>query len=176
MRELLQDSDVLPSTVIGFPHGGHTTRVKVAEAQQALDNGGRELDMVVNISKVLSGDWRYVRDEFRAVLDPTHGRRGKLKVIFENCYLQQAHKVRLCEICGELGRLGQDLNRLWPRRSHRGERAADAQHCPPQMQVKAAGGIRTLQMALLLHDAGATRLGCSKTAEVLEECRRQPAA
>ena len=95
-------SDVLPSTVIGFPHGSNTTRVKVAEARQALDDGGKELDMVVNVSKVLSGDWRYVRDEIRAVVETTHARGGKVKVIFENCCLQDEHKIRLCEICGEL--------------------------------------------------------------------------
>ena len=118
---------MLPSTVIGFPHGGNTTNVKVAEAQQAIDDGGVELDMVVNISKVLSGDWGYVRDEIRAVVDQTHGCGGKVKVIFENCYLQDEHKIRLCEICGELRRrLGQDLDRLRHRRGHRGGRAADA--------------------------------------------------
>ncbi len=59
--------------------------------------------MVVNISKVRSGDWGYVRDDVRAVLEPTHARGAKLKVIFENCYLEDAQKIRLCEICGELG-------------------------------------------------------------------------
>jgi deoxyribose-phosphate aldolase len=175
--ELLQESDVLPSTVIGFPHGGHTTSVKVAEAQQAIDDGGRELDMVVNVSKVLSGDWGYVRDDIRAVLDPTHGRGAKLKVIFENCYLQDGHKIRLCEICGE-------LRVDWVKTSTGfgpgGATVEDVRlmrnHCPPQVAVKAAGGIRTLEAALLLREAGATRLGCSKTAEVLEECRRRTEA
>ena len=172
--ELLHGSDVLPSTVIGFPHGSNTTNVKVVEAQQAMDDGGVELDMVVNISKVLSGDWPYVRDEIRAVVENTHGCGGKVKVIFENCYLQDEHKVRLCEICGE-------LQVDWVKTSTGfgtgGATVEDVRlmrdHSPPHVQVKAAGGIRSLDMALILREAGATRLGCSKTAEVLEECRRR---
>ena len=175
--EMLRGSDVLPSTVIGFPHGSNTTKVKVAEAQQAIDDGGVELDMVVNISKVLSRDWQYVRDEIRAVVEKTHGCGGGVKVIFENCYLQDEHKIRLCKICGE-------LQVDWVKTSTGfgtgGATVADVllmrDHCPPHVQVKAAGGIRNLDMALSLREAGATRLGCSKTAEVLEECRRRQAA
>jgi len=99
--EMLAGSTVKPSTTIGFPHGGHTTAIKVAEAERALDDGGEELDMVVNISKVLGGDWEYVREDIKAVVDATHARGQKVKVIFENCYLQDEHKIRLCEICGE---------------------------------------------------------------------------
>ena len=175
--ELLQGSDVLPSTVIGFPHGSNTTYVKVAEAQRAIDDGGVELDMVVNVSKVLSGDWRYVRDEIRAVVEITHGCGGKVKVIFENCYLHDEHKVRLCEICGE-------LQVDWVKTSTGfgtgGATVEDVllmrEHSPPHMQVKAAGGIGSLDMALLLCEAGATRLGCSRTAEILEECRCRQAS
>ena len=175
--ELLQGSDVLPSTTIGFPHGGHTTAVKVAEARQALDDGGMELDMVVNLSKVLSGDWNYVRDDIRAIVDVTHPRGGKVKVIFENCYLQNEHKVRLCEICGEAradwvktstgyGTGGATLDDLRLMRKH----------APSHVQVKAAGGVRDLDMALAVREAGATRFGCTRTAEILEECRRRLSA
>ncbi len=172
--ELLRGSDVLPSTTIGFPHGGHATVVKVAEAQQALDDGGVELDMVVNLSQVLSGDWNYVRDDIRAVVDVTHPRGGKVKVIFENCYLQDQHKVRLCEICGQLrvdwvktstgyGTGGATLDDLRLMRKH----------APSHVQVKAAGGVRDLDMALAVREAGATRFGCTRTAEILDECRRR---
>jgi deoxyribose-phosphate aldolase len=172
--EMLQGSDVLPSTVIGFPHGGHTTAVKVAEARQALDDGGLELDMVVNLSQVLSGDWNYVRDDIRAVVDVTHSRGRKVKVIFENCYLQDQHKIRLCEICGEVradwvktstgyGTGGATLDDLRLMRKH----------APSHVQVKAAGGVRDLDMALAVREAGATRFGCTRTAEILEACRRR---
>src|ERR1043166_5609370 len=83
--ERLRGTGVKASTTIGFPHGGHTTAAKVAEATRALADGGEELDMVVNISKVLSGDWAYVRDDVRAVIDETHAAGQNVKVIFENC-------------------------------------------------------------------------------------------
>ena len=175
--DLLLGSEVFPSTVIGFPHGSNTTNVKVAEVQQAIVDGGVELDMVVNISKVLSGDWWYVRDEILAVVENTHGCGGKVKLIFENCYLQEEHKIRLCEMCGE-------LQVDWVKTStgfgKGGATVHDVQlmrhHSPPHVQVKAAGGIRTLDMASPLCEAGATPLGCSRTAEVLDECRRRQAA
>src|SRR5690606_31232375 len=85
--ERLAGSTVKASTTIGFPHGGHTTAVKLAEAARALADGCQELDMVVNISKVLSDDWEYVRNEIRAVIEPAHAAAQKVKVIFENCYL-----------------------------------------------------------------------------------------
>ena len=75
--ELLRGSTIKASTTIGFPHGGHTTAVKLAEANRALDDGGEELDMVVNISRVLSGDWDYVRTDIRAVVEATHAARAK---------------------------------------------------------------------------------------------------
>jgi deoxyribose-phosphate aldolase len=96
-------STVAASTTIGFPHGGHTTGVKAAEARQALADGGQELDMVVNISQVLSDAWDYVRQDIAAVVTLAHDSGAKVKVIFENCYLKDEHKIRLCEICGELG-------------------------------------------------------------------------
>ena len=82
--DILAGSDVRASTTIGFPHGGHTTAIKVAEAEQALKDGGEELDMVVNISKVLSGDWEYVRADIGAVIGAVHVSGQKVKVIFEN--------------------------------------------------------------------------------------------
>ena len=101
--ERLAGSDVKASTTIGFPHGGQTTSAKQAEARIALADGAVELDMVVNLHRVLSADWEYVRSDVQAVLDESHARGAKLKVIFENCYLNDAQKIRLCEICGELG-------------------------------------------------------------------------
>ncbi|HEX6986236.1 MAG TPA: deoxyribose-phosphate aldolase, partial [Planctomycetaceae bacterium] len=100
--EILRGTGVRASTTIGFPHGGHTTAVKLAETRQALGDGGEELDMVVNVSQALGGNWDYVREEIRAVVEETHAAGQKVKVIFENAYLKDDHKVRLCEICGEL--------------------------------------------------------------------------
>lgn len=172
--ELLAGSAVVPSTTIGFPHGGHATAIKVAEATQALDDGGVELDMVVNIGKVLTGDWGYVRTDLQAVIELTHGCGGKVKVIFENAYLNDSQKVRLCEICGELGA---DWVKTSTGYATGGATLDDLRlmrrHSPPHVQVKAAGGVRTLDALLDVRAAGATRCGATRTAEMLDECRER---
>ncbi|HET7212023.1 MAG TPA: deoxyribose-phosphate aldolase [Terriglobia bacterium] len=172
--EILNGSTVKASTTIGFPHGGHTTAVKVAEAMRALDDGGQELDMVVNISKVLSEDWDYVRLDLQAVVDATHNRGQKVKVIFENCYLQDHHKVRLCEICGELG---PDWVKTSTGYGTGGATLEDLKlmrrHSPAHVQVKAAGGVRTLDKLLEVRALGVTRVGASRTAEILDECKQR---
>ena len=175
--ELLRGGTVKASTTIGFPHGGHATAVKLAEARTALDDGGEELDMVVNISKVLSGDWDYVRGDLKAVIDEAHSRGRKVKVIFENCYLQEEHKVRLCELCGELGA---DWVKTSTGFGTGGATDADLilmrRHSPPAVQVKAAGGVRTLDRLLEVRALGVTRVGASRTGDILEECKRRLAA
>jgi deoxyribose-phosphate aldolase len=172
--EILRGSTVKPGTTIGFPHGGHSTTVKVAEARQALDDDGEELDMVVNLSKVVSGDWPYVRADVQAVLDVAHARSRKLKVIFENCYLNDTQKIKLCEICGELGA---DWVKTSTGYGSGGATEADVRlmrlHSPPHVQVKAAGGIRDLDRLLAFRALGVTRVGASRTAEILEECKRR---
>jgi deoxyribose-phosphate aldolase len=172
--EKLAGSHVKASTTIGFPHGGHTTRIKVAEAEQALDEGGEELDMVVNISRVLSGEWDAVRDDIRAVIDVTHARGQKVKVIFENAYLNDEQKIRLCEICGE-------LNADWVKTSTGyapgGATNEDLmlmrKHTPAHVQVKAAGGVRTLDRLLEVRALGVTRSGATATVAMLEEAKRR---
>ncbi|HKW96665.1 MAG TPA: deoxyribose-phosphate aldolase [Bryobacteraceae bacterium] len=172
--ERLHGSTVRASTTIGFPHGGHATLTKLAEARLALDHGGEELDMVVNISKVLSGDWSYVRDDIRAVIDTTHEAGKKVKVIFENCYLQDEHKIRLCEICGELSA---DWVKTSTGYGTGGATLEDLQlmrrHAPAGVQVKAAGGVRDLDMLLRVRAIGVSRVGASRTAAMLDECRRR---
>ena len=101
--EVLAGTTVNASTTIGFPHGGHTTAIKLAEVRQALKDGGQELDAVINISKARSGDWQYVQDELAALTQTVHEGGAKIKIIFENAYLDDAAKIRLCEICGEIG-------------------------------------------------------------------------
>ena len=172
--EILRGSTVRASTTIGFPHGGHTTAVKVVETLQALEDGGEELDMVVNISKVLSGDWEYVREDIKAVIDPTHAVGAKVKVIFENCYLKNEQKIRLCEICGEAGA---DWVKTSTGYGTGGATDADLrlmrEHSPAAVQVKAAGGVRDLDRLLQVRAIGVSRVGASKTVEILEECRRR---
>jgi deoxyribose-phosphate aldolase len=172
--ELLRGSKVNASTTIGFPHGGHTTAIKAAEAKQALSDGGQELDMVVNISAVLSGAWSYVREDIGAVIAVTHDAGQKVKVIFENAYLSDAQKIALCEICGE-------LNADWVKTSTGyapgGATIEDLtlmrRHSPAHVQVKAAGGVRDLDALLRVREAGATRCGATRTAAMLDEARRR---
>jgi deoxyribose-phosphate aldolase len=172
--ELLDGSGVLPSTTIGFPHGGHTTGVKVAEAERAIADGGVELDMVVNIGKVLSGDWNFVRDDIGAVCEITHAHGKVSKVIFENCYLDDNHKIRLCELCGELG---VDFVKTSSGYGTGGATIEDLKlmrlHSPSEVQVKAAGGVRTLDALLEVRDLGVSRVGASRTVEILEECKHR---
>ncbi len=172
--ELLAGSAVAPSTTIGFPHGGHTTTIKVAEAKQALADGGTELDMVVNIGKVLSEDWDYVRDDIRAVVDATHHGGAIVKVIFENCYLEDSHKIRLCEICAALGA---DFVKTSTGYGTGGATHDDLKlmrrHSPPNVRVKAAGGVRTLDSLLEVRALGVARSGATRTAEMLDECKRR---
>lgn len=172
--ELLASSTVKAGTTIGFPHGGQTTAIKVAEAVQALDDGGEELDMVVNISKVLSGDWDYVRADLEAVIDVTHDRGYKIKVIFENCYLEDEQKIRLCEICGELGA---DWVKTSTGYGTGGATDSDLKlmraHSPSHVQVKAAGGVRSFDRLLEVRALGVTRVGATRTATMLDECKQR---
>ncbi len=170
----LAGSTVQASTTIGFPHGCHTTAAKAFEAKQALADGGQELDMVVNISKVLSGDWSYVRDDIAAVIDVTHAAGQKVKVIFENCYLNDVQKIRLCEVCGE-------LNADWVKTSTGygtgGATHDDLRlmrlHAPAHVQVKAAGGVRDLDALLAVRALGVSRVGATRTAAMLDACRQR---
>jgi len=172
--EILRGSSVVPSTTIGFPHGGHATSTKVAEAKQALADGGVELDMVSPIGRVLSGDWDYVRADLKAVIDVTHAGGGKVKVIFENCYLKDEHKVRLCEICTELGAdwvktsTGFGSSGATPE-----DLALMVRSVRQPVQVKAAGGVRDLDALLKVRAIGVTRVGARSTREILDECRKR---
>lgn len=172
--EALAGSRVQPSTTIGFPHGGHRTEVKIAEARQALRDGGKELDAVVNISKVRSGDWRYVQEELSALTELIHGEGAKIKVIFENAYLEDAAKIRLCEISGEAG---VDWVKTSTGYAPSGATHADLKlmraHTPARVQVKAAGGIRDLDALLEVRALGVSRVGATRTESMLEELRRR---
>ena len=171
---LLAGSMVQPSTTIGFPHGGHTTAIKLAEAEQALKDGATELDMVINISQARSGQWDYVEREIRALTAAAHDAGAKIKVIFENAYLDDAAKIRLCEICGDIG---VDWVKTSTGYASSGATLADLQlmrrHSPPSVQVKAAGGIRTLDALLEVRALGVSRVGATRTAEMLDECRQR---
>lgn len=172
--ELLEGSTVQPSTTIGFPHGGHTTSAKLFEAERAISDGCQELDMVVNISQVLSGGWQYVTDEIRAIVELSHAANRKVKVIFENCYLNDAQKIRLCQICT-------DLKADWVKTSTGygtgGATMEDLKlmidNVGKGIQVKAAGGVRDFETLAKVREMGVTRCGASRTQVMLDPARQQ---
>ena len=183
--ELLAGSDVLVGTVIGFPAGNSTTAVKVAETIQACHDGAVEIDMVVNIGKVLGEDYDYVRDEIRAIHEACQTHGAILKVIFENDYLpDDSYIIRLCEICTEVGAefvktsTGYGFVKGFDGRySYEGATIPHLQlmldHVGPNVRVKAAGGVRTLDGLLQVKAMGVSRLGASATAAIMQEAYRR---
>ena len=171
-KELLAGSTVHVSTTIGFPHGGHLSRVKLFEAEQALKDGAVELDAVINISKAKSGDWKYVEGEIRGLTNMTHAAGARIKVIFENFYLTDEEKIRLCEICGEIG---VDWVKTSTGYAGGGATMEDLmlmrKHSPGHVQVKAAGGVRDLDTLLKVRSLGVTRIGSTRTATQLNDCK-----
>jgi len=181
----LTGSSVVVGCVIGFPHGNSSTRVKVFEAEQACIDGAKEIDMVINIGKTLGGDWDYVENEIKAVTDICHRNGAIIKVIFETDYVTKTEdKIRLCEICTRVGvdfvktstgygfvkQPNGDFN-------YKGATLADVklmrQYSGPGVQVKCAGGVRTLDDLLKMKAAGATRSGATATEAILTEAMKR---
>jgi len=179
-KKELEGTDVLVCPVIGFPHGNSTTKIKVIEAEAAAEAGGREIDMVINIGKALGGDWEYVSDEIRQINQAVTKHGAILKVIFENDYLQENHIIRLCEICSDIG-VGfvktstgygfvKQPDGMY---SYNGATVPHLKlmrkHSKPEVQVKAAGGVRTLDDLLHVMSLGVTRIGATATVAIMEE-------
>jgi deoxyribose-phosphate aldolase len=169
-KGLLDGSDVLVSTVIGFPHGSNTTSTKVFEANEAIDNGARELDMVLNIGELRSGNLAYVQADVQAVCQTAHARGVKVKVILENAYLSDAQKVAACQACEAAGA---DWVKTSTGFAPSGATLDDLRlmraTVSPKVQVKAAGGVRTLDALLDVKEAGCTRSGATTTAAILDD-------
>lgn len=183
--EWLKNSPVLVGTVIGFPHGNSSIEIKVAETLQACKDGAVEIDMVVNIGKVLSQDWQYVSKEIKAVAITCHQNDAILKVIFENDFLpNDQFKIKLCEICAEANAdyvktssgfgfvKGTD-----GKYSYQGATIPDLRlmrkHSPDHIKVKAAGGIRTLDELLQVKEIGVSRVGASATESIMTEAEKR---
>jgi deoxyribose-phosphate aldolase len=173
--DLLRGSGVGMSTVIGFPHGSATTRLKAQEARDACRDGAAELDMVVNIARVLEQDWEYIKSDIRAVIEAGHELGAGTKVIFETAYLTRDDvKIRLCEISEAAGAafVKTSTGFGFVRQADGNMQAAGAtehdvalmrKHCGPNVGIKAAGGIRSYADAMRFVRLGATRLGTSAT-------------
>lgn len=171
VAELLEGSGVKPSTVIGFPHGYNKTETKVFEAEQAIADGAVELDMVLNIGKLLDGDHDYVRKDIKAVVDVAHSHDAAVKVIFENFYLSDDQKKIACRLAEEAG---VDFVKTSTGFAGGGATLEDLQlmrdNVSEKVQVKAAGGVRDLEMAVKVRQVGCTRFGATRTEAIMEQC------
>ncbi len=174
VASMLQGSGVKVCTVIGFPHGAHRTAVKVAEARQALEDGCDELDMVINIGKLLAGDEDYVRQEIAQVVQVAHDAGALVKVILETCYLTDEQKVLACRLSEEAGA---DFVKTSTGYGSKGCTIEDLRlmrrSVSPRVQVKGSGGIRDLDTVLSARAAGATRCGVSATAAIMAEAEKR---
>ena len=172
--QLVDGSDVMISTVVGFPHGSPTTATKAFETEELIRAGADEIDMVLNIGRLISAEDDYVEREIRAVVEAAQGRT--VKVIFENAYLTDGQKIRACELSAAAGAgfvktstgfasSGATLDDLKLMR----------EHSPPAVQVKAAGGVRTLDALLDVMRVGVTRVGATATEAILEDFKARKA-
>ena len=172
--EVLADSDVLASTVIGFPHGHHVTAVKLLEAELAIKQGCKELDMVLNIGRLLSEDYDMIEAEIRAVCELAHKHGVIVKVILENFYLTDDLKIKACKICEKAGA---DFVKTSTGYAGSGATIEDLKlmraNCSDKVRVKAAGGVRTLDGALSVISVGAERIGATATKQIIEEARHR---
>jgi deoxyribose-phosphate aldolase len=171
--KILLGSDVLVGTVVGFPHGNSTTATKVFETKDAIANGATEIDMVINIGELRSGHAEYVRDEIRAIVDAAHP-NAIVKVIFENAYLTDEQKILACQLSEAAGAAFVKTSTGF---APTGATVADIKlmraNVGPQVQVKCAHGVRTLDALLEMIDAGATRSGATTTAVMLDEFKQR---
>ena len=177
LAEMLKGSEVKVCTVIGFPHGSHETAIKVAEAKLALEEGCQELDMVLNIGKMIHGDYDYVKAEIKQIADLAHENGAIVKVILETCYLTDEQKKTACRLSEEAGA---DFVKTSTGYGSNGctiddlklMRAAVSEN----VRVKGSGGIRDLDTVLSARAVGASRCGVSATAKIMEEAEVRYAA
>ncbi|EPS39768.1 hypothetical protein H072_6446 [Dactylellina haptotyla CBS 200.50] len=180
----LAGTDVLVCPVIGFPHGNSTTEVKVFEAEAAAKAGGQEIDMVINIGKALGGEWDYVSDEIHQINEVVVKHGAILKVIFENDYLQEEHIIKLCEVCSDLkvafvktstgyGFVKQPHGMYNYKGATVPHLKLMRKHSAPEVQIKAAGGVRSLDDLLYVMSLGVTRIGATATISILEDAKKR---
>jgi deoxyribose-phosphate aldolase len=171
-RSILDGTDVAVGTVVGFPHGGHRTAIKVAEARHALDDGVSELDMVIQIGALKSGRDDDVRADIAAVVDVAHAADALIKVIFENAYLTDDEKIRACHLSEAAGA---DFVKTSTGFASGGATHDDLRlmraNTSPRIQIKAAGGVRTLDALIDVMNLGVTRIGATATKTIIDDFR-----
>ena len=173
--QLLKDTDVKVCTVIGFPLGAASTAAKAAEARAAVDDGAEELDMVIHVGMIKSGDWDYVKQDIASVVEAAGG-KALVKVILETCLLTDEEKEKACLICKEAGA---DFVKTSTGFSTGGATEEDValmrKTVGADMGVKASGGIRSIEDAQRMVQAGADRLGTSSGIAIAEAAGKEEA-
>ena len=166
----LAGSTVNVCTVIGFPHGSTTSATKAFETKDAIKNGATEIDMVINVSALLSGDYEYVEQDIRGVVDVAHAEGASVKVIFETAFLNDEQIIKACELTEKAGA---DYVKTSTGFASEGATTHNValmkKTVGDRLKVKSSGGVRTLDQLIDYMDLGVTRSGCSATAQVLEE-------
>ena len=183
--EILKGSYVAVCAVIGFPHGNSTIDIKESEALQVINDGATEVDMVVNIGKVLQNDWNYVNKELSTINNVCVQNGAILKVIFETDFVtSDKNKIKLCELC--------NINKIAFVKTSTGygfvkiedgfynysgatehDLKLMRKHCNPTVQIKAAGGVRNLDQVLKVKELGVTRVGATATKIIIEEAKKR---
>ncbi|WP_204656767.1 deoxyribose-phosphate aldolase [Gemmiger formicilis] len=169
VHEALAGSGVKTCSVIGFPFGTHTTAIKVAEAEGAIADGADEIDMVINVGRLLDGDEAYVQAEVAALVEACHSRGALLKVIIETCYLNEEQIAAMCRIVEDTGA---DFIKTSTGYGSRGAEPHDIElfkkYLKKPAKMKASGGIRTTKDAQMYVDMGCARLGTSNGVQIME--------
>jgi deoxyribose-phosphate aldolase len=173
---ILAGTDVAVGTTIGFPHGNHATEIKMLEAVQALREGAVELDMVLQIGALKSGRDRDVEDDIRVVCEIAHAAGAIVKVIFENAYLTDAEKIRACRITEAAGGdFVKTSTGFAPSGATHDDLRLMRASTSPHVQVKAAGGVRTLDALIDVMNLGVTRIGATATEAIILDFRARKA-
>jgi deoxyribose-phosphate aldolase len=166
----LAGSDVAVGTVVGFPHGSHRTDTKVFEAERALADGATELDLVIAIGRLIGGDDAYVQKDIAAIVEVARQGGALTKVIFENAYLTDDQKVRACRLSEAAGAdFVKTSTGFAPSGATHEDLKLMRRSVSPHIQVKAAGGVRSLDAMIEVMALGVTRIGATRTAEMLDE-------
>ena len=167
--EMVKGSDVLVDSAVGFPLGITSIPVKVFETEDCIKNGAGEIDYVINVGKAKEGDWDYIKEEMEAIVTACHSHGIPCKVIFENCYLTDAEKIKLCEIANEVKPdYIKTSTGFGPTSATVEDVRLMRKHAIPEIKVKAAGGVRDLATCLAMLEAGADRIGCSASVAIAE--------
>jgi deoxyribose-phosphate aldolase len=175
--ELLEGSDVFVSTVVGFPHGSSTTETKAFEAERAVDLGAREIDMVLNIGRLRSGRADEVREDIAAVVEVARANDAIVKVIFENAYLDDGQKELACRLSEDAGAaFVKTSTGFAPGGATIEDLKLMRRSVSSNVQIKAAGGVRTLDALLEVMALGVTRIGATATETILEDFKARKAA